>query len=66
LPSKISKEIEQILKLKDVIIERYHLIQLQKISAYASRCHGDYHLGQVLYTGKDFTIIDFEENLPVP
>jgi maltose alpha-D-glucosyltransferase / alpha-amylase len=24
------------------------------------RHHGDYHLGQILYTGKDFVIIDFE------
>ena len=24
------------------------------------RIHGDYHLGQVLYTGKDFIILDFE------
>jgi len=24
------------------------------------RIHGDYHLGQVIYTGKDFTIANFE------
>lgn len=29
-------------------------------SARAIRTHGDYHLGQVLFTGRDFVAVDFE------
>ncbi|MFP4378003.1 MAG: maltose alpha-D-glucosyltransferase [Spirochaetales bacterium] len=32
-----------------------HIIKAEKI-----RIHGDYHLGQVLFTGRDFKIIDLE------
>jgi maltose alpha-D-glucosyltransferase/alpha-amylase len=31
-----------------------------KIEAEKIRIHGDYHLGQVLFTGRDFVIIDLE------
>jgi maltose alpha-D-glucosyltransferase/alpha-amylase len=48
------------LEMEKEIIERYNLIRKQKIAAVRIRCHGDYHLGQVLYTGNDFVIIDFE------
>jgi maltose alpha-D-glucosyltransferase/alpha-amylase len=35
------------------------LIQ-EKIEAKRIRCHGDYQLRQLLHTGKDFVVIDFE------
>jgi maltose alpha-D-glucosyltransferase/alpha-amylase len=31
-----------------------------RVAAYKIRCHGDYHLGQVLWVDNDFYILDFE------
>jgi len=42
------------------IISRFAKIFERKIRAQKIRIHGDYHLGQVLFTGNDFQIIDFE------
>lgn len=51
---------EEVLKSEQAIFECYQQIYRMKISGLRMRIHGDYHLGQVLYTGKDFYIIDFE------
>ncbi len=42
------------------ILNRLGILAGQPVTALRIRCHGDYHLGQVLYTGGDFVIIDFE------
>ena len=51
---------EKVLHLEDAIFARFRAITETKFTAMRIRCHGDYHLGQVLFTGKDFFIIDFE------
>ncbi len=52
--------VDRVLQSEGPIIERLRRLSAMPIEAYRIRCHGDYHLGQVLWTGKDFVIIDFE------
>jgi len=51
---------QQVLALEPEIIKRLRRLYERHIEVDRIRHHGDYHLGQVLYTGKDFLIIDFE------
>ena len=50
----------RILAHPDLIEARFEAFLKQKMSAARIRCHGNLHLGQILYTGKDFVIIDFD------
>lgn len=49
-----------VLQQEPSILNRLGALAKQPLSTLRIRCHGDYHLGQVLYTGGDFVIIDFE------
>ncbi|HYV00822.1 MAG TPA: phosphotransferase, partial [Actinomycetota bacterium] len=53
-------QVVQILDLEEEITRRFRAVADARIEAMRIRVHGDYHLGQVLHTGKDFVIIDFE------
>ena len=54
------QEADSVLRLEGAARRRFQLLTGLKISATVTRIHGDYHLGQVLFTGSDFVIIDFE------
>lgn len=60
LPPAIHPEAEAVLALEPAIAARSQALLQRQITALRTRIHGDYHLGQVLYTGSDFVIIDFE------
>ena len=60
LPENAKAKVEKVLASEPQIIERFHAALSSPIRAVRTRIHGDYHLGQVLYTGADFVIIDFE------
>ncbi|GBD20299.1 Trehalose synthase/amylase TreS [bacterium HR28] len=60
LPENVRSEAETVLQREREIVQVYQRLLQQLLPAQRIRCHGDYHLGQVLYTGRDFVIIDFE------
>jgi maltose alpha-D-glucosyltransferase/alpha-amylase len=51
---------ERVLAVEGDILRRFSSLIDRRITAKRIRCHGDLHLGQVLFTGRDFMVIDFE------
>jgi maltose alpha-D-glucosyltransferase/alpha-amylase len=60
LPKDFRDEAREVIAAEKEILAREKRILERRSVAAKIRIHGDYHLGQILYTGKDFIILDFE------
>jgi maltose alpha-D-glucosyltransferase/alpha-amylase len=60
LPVDIQRRAGLVLAAEMEFITYLKKITGRRLSAMKCRIHGDFHLGQALFTGKDFAFIDFE------
>ena len=66
LPAALRADARRIVAAEAELLDRFRSILGRRLTAVRIACHGNYHLRQVLWTGDDFTIIDFEGEPPRP
>jgi maltose alpha-D-glucosyltransferase/alpha-amylase len=60
LPAQTLALAQQVVALETAILDRIAPLLHAGMGGMRVRIHGDFHLGQVLHTGKDFVIVDFD------
>ncbi len=61
LNDPVRADAERVIALEEEALKRFRAVMDRKLTGRRIRCHGDYHLGHVLYTGKDFIITGFSD-----
>jgi len=51
---------QELLDREADLLDRARSILTRRIVVQQTRIHGDYHLAQLLFTGRDFVVVDFE------
>ncbi|STY29635.1 Trehalose synthase/amylase TreS [Legionella wadsworthii] len=57
---EMQKKLDFFFSNKNKLFNNLEYLLSKKLGGKKIRCHGDFHLGQTLYTGDDFIIIDYE------
>ena len=60
LSEELQPLVHAVLESERLVLERFRAIVGKPLEGQRIRCHGDYDLDHVLYTGKDFLIVNFE------
>lgn len=60
LEADVQPAVRALLRREGELLSRFASLKHRPLRFSMSRCHGDYHLGQVLDTGSDLVITDFE------
>jgi len=66
LAGAAQEEARTLLEQQDTLQERFTALRDTRISGMRTRHHGDYHLANVLYTGSDFIITNFDGDYTRP
>jgi maltose alpha-D-glucosyltransferase / alpha-amylase len=66
LPPDLAPVAQRVGELEPVILGHYRQLLEQRFEAGRIRIHGDFHLGQIFWTGRDFVFLDFEGDVNAP
>ena len=66
LEGRLAELSQQLLAREKDIYARFEPLLSKRMTAARGRIHGDFHLGNVLWTGKDFSFVDFGQDPSKP